>query len=65
MFAGESISVDTIKHSFLAFERFNCLQITTEDNIKTLHVINDQSSEVNSGMQNMSEYIEEFVKQII
>ncbi|XP_060841831.1 glycerol-3-phosphate acyltransferase 1, mitochondrial-like isoform X2 [Rhopalosiphum padi] len=62
---GESISVDTIKHSFLAFERFNCLQITTEDNIKTLHVINDQSSEVNSGMQNMSEYIEEFVKQII
>jgi len=23
--AGESKSVDTIKHSFLAFEKFNCL----------------------------------------
>lgn len=60
---GESISVDTIKHSFLAFEKFNCLQITTKDNIKTL-CVNNESSELNEGMQVMSEYIEEFVKQI-
>lgn len=61
---GESISLDTIKHSFLAFEKFNCLQITTKDNIKTLHIIDNQSSESNQSMQIMSEYIEEFVKQI-
>ncbi|XP_025203066.1 glycerol-3-phosphate acyltransferase 1, mitochondrial isoform X1 [Melanaphis sacchari] len=61
---GESISVDTIKHSFLAFEKFNCLQITTKDNIKTLHVINNQSSELGTTMSGMLEYIEEFVKQI-
>jgi len=64
MFTGESISVDTIKHSFLAFEKFNCLQITTKDNIKTLHMIDDQLGDLNPNMQSMSEYIEEFVKQI-
>ncbi|XP_015367748.1 PREDICTED: glycerol-3-phosphate acyltransferase 1, mitochondrial-like isoform X2 [Diuraphis noxia] len=61
---GESISVDTIKHSFLAFEKFNCLQITTKDNIKTLNIINNQPSELNPSMQVMSEYIEGFVKQM-
>ncbi|XP_022173907.1 glycerol-3-phosphate acyltransferase 1, mitochondrial isoform X3 [Myzus persicae] len=61
---GESISLDTIKHSFLAFELFNCLQITTKDNVKTLHIINNQPTELNPSMQGMSEYIEQFVKQI-
>ncbi|CAI6369617.1 unnamed protein product [Macrosiphum euphorbiae] len=61
---GESISLDTIKHSFLAFEKFDCLQITTKDNIKTLQIINNQPSELNPSMQAMSDYIEEFVKQI-
>lgn len=64
MFIGESISLDTIKHSFLAFELFNCLQITTKDNVKTLHIINNQPTELNPSMQGMSEYIEQFVKQI-
>jgi len=64
MFLGESISLDTIKHSFLAFEKFNCLQITTKDNIKTLHIIDNQPSELNPSMQVMSDYIEGFVKQI-
>ncbi|KAL4149450.1 hypothetical protein QTP88_003400 [Uroleucon formosanum] len=61
---GESISLDTIKHSFMVFEKFDCLQITTKDNIKTLHIINNQPRELNTSMQAMSEYIEEFVKQI-
>jgi len=65
MFIGESISLDTIKHSFLAFEKFDCLKITTKDNIKTLNIINNQPSELNPSMLAMSEYIEEFVKQII
>lgn len=60
-FTGESISVDTIKHSFLAFEKFNCIKITTKDNIKILHITNSQLSELNLNMQAMSDYIEGFV----
>ncbi|XP_003247305.1 glycerol-3-phosphate acyltransferase 1, mitochondrial isoform X2 [Acyrthosiphon pisum] len=60
---GESISLDTIKHSFLAFEKFDCLKITTKDNIKTLQM-NNQPNELNPCMQAMSDYIEEFVKQL-
>lgn len=63
-FIGESISIDTIKHAFLAFEKFECLKITMVDNIKTLSMINDEDHDFYAGMQNMSDYIELLVKQI-
>lgn len=65
LFTGESISVDTIKHSFVVFEKFNCLKIIMNDydNVKTLSmVINEHGFYEN--MQIMSDYIEDFVKKI-
>lgn len=61
---GESISIDTIKHSFLAFEKFNCLKITMVDNVKTLSLIEDKDHDFCANMENMSYFIEELVKQI-
>lgn len=61
---GESISVETIKHSFLSFEKFNCLSITMKDNVKILSLINNELQDLGENMQIVSDYIEEFVKQI-
>lgn len=61
---GESISVDTIKHSFLAFEKFNCLTITVKDNVKTLNMVKNELNDQFYQMQIMSNYIEMFLKQI-
>ncbi|XP_025420719.1 glycerol-3-phosphate acyltransferase 1, mitochondrial-like isoform X2 [Sipha flava] len=61
---GESISVETIKHSFLAFEKFGCLSIIVKDNIKTLSMVSKGLEDLNPSMQTMSDYIEEIVKQI-
>ncbi|VVC46482.1 Hypothetical protein CINCED_3A022004 [Cinara cedri] len=62
---GESISVDTIKHSFLAFEKFHCLTITTTDNVKMLSLIdNERNENLRENMISMSKYIEGFVKQL-
>jgi hypothetical protein len=63
-FTGESISVETIKHSFLAFEKFGCLSIIVKDNIKTLSMVSKGLEDLNPSMQTMSDYIEEIVKQI-
>lgn len=63
-FTGESISIDTIKHSFLAFEKFECLKIITVDNVKTLSMVNDDVYDFCANMQNMSDFIEQLVKQI-
>lgn len=63
-FTGESISVDTIKHSFLAFEKFVCLSIIVKDNVKTLSMVDNKLEDLTPSMQTMSDYIEGFVKQI-
>lgn len=65
LFTGESISLDTIKHSFLAFEKFNCLKIITNDNsnVKTLSMVTNEHG-LYENMQIMSNYIEDFVKKI-
>lgn len=64
MVSGESISVETIKHSFLAFEKFNCLTITTKDNVKMLSMNITEFNDQTKNMINMLDYIETLVKQI-
>lgn len=63
-FAGESISVETIKHSFFVFEKFNCLTITTKDNVKMLSMNITEFNDQIKNMINMLDYIETLVKQI-
>ncbi|XP_050436945.1 glycerol-3-phosphate acyltransferase 1, mitochondrial [Adelges cooleyi] len=55
---GESISVETIKHSFLSFEQLGCLSIQKIDNIKMLSMIDESRT----NMEKVLSYLELFVE---